>query len=61
MKAGADIDLVIGGEIVRIEEVARRQRAPAGQQRSLNFLRNFGLRVAYSARGKFSKSRAYRR
>ena len=37
MKAGADIDLVIGGEIVRIEEVARRQRAPVDQQISLIF------------------------
>ena len=37
MKAGADIDLVISVEIVRIEEVARRQRAPVGQQRPLSF------------------------
>ena len=37
MKAGAGIDLVIGVEIVRIEEVARRQRAPVGQQKSLSF------------------------
>ena len=37
MKAGAGIDLVIGVEIVRIEEVARRQRAPVVQQRSLSF------------------------
>ena len=41
MKPGADIDLVISVEIVRIEEVARRQRAPVGQQRSLSFYEIF--------------------
>ena len=43
MKAGADIDLVIDGEIVRIEEAARRQKAPLGQQRSLSFSEILGF------------------
>ena len=37
MKAGADIDLVKGGETVRIEVVAQAPTVPVGRQRSLNF------------------------